>query len=288
MPFKYRFYYDLGWATTFELSVLNFEPHKIKAFADEGYRVRRVTDLDEWETFEIVSARYGERYNGWVCRDRFYWLRRHFAWDAPHRRNAYLVEKDGEARGFIICRLEKKTIDDLDKLDMYVFQAVWLDAGAERAVYSFIRSHRDQVRKARIYLPPDARWVHLFDDSFIENKLHTKMMTKLVDLGPALERLPYDTSCSGTVLLDIPGEETAPWNGGRWKVSFAAGKAKVEAGGPGGDAVKLSIQNAAELYMGYRSVAELVAAQQIEGPEAALDLLDRAFPRQATYIDDWF
>ena len=94
-----------------------------------------------------------------------------------------------------------------------VVQSIWLDAGAERAVYSFVRSHRDQVRKARMYLPPDVRWVHLFDDPFIENKIHTKMMTKLVDLGPALERLPYDSSCSGAVQLQIAGEETAPWNG---------------------------------------------------------------------------
>ena len=48
------------------------------------------------------------------------------------------------------------------------------------------------------------------------------------------------------------------------------------------------MQNAAALYMGYRSVAELKDAQEISGPDAALETLSRAFPRLPTYIDDWF
>jgi predicted acetyltransferase len=288
MPFKYRFYYDLGWATTFEVSVLTFEPQKIKALPDEGYRVRQVTDADEWETFEALQNRFGEPYNGPVCRDRHYWMRRYFAWDAPHRRNAYLVEKDGEPRGFVISRLEKKTVDDKDKLDMFVIQAVWLDPGAQRAVFSFLRAHRDQVRQVRLLLPPDVRWVHLFDNPEIEYRIRPKMMTKLVDFKSALESLSYDPACAGAVHLEIAGETTAPWNDGTWKVTFGAGHAQVEQASPPGGAARLSIQSAAELYMGYRSVSELVDARELAGPDAALELLDRAFPRHVTYIDDWF
>jgi predicted acetyltransferase len=288
MPFKHRFYYDLGWAPTFDVARLHFEPHRVKAFDDEGYRMRQVTDADEWETFEAAAARFGERYNGPVCRSRHYWLRRYFAWDAPTRRNAYLVEKDGEARGFLVAWMEKKTVDEQEKLEMHVLQAVWLEPGAQRAIFTFFRSHRDQVRQVRLLLPPDVAWVHLFDDPAIECKIRPKMMTKLVDFKAALEQLSYDSSCSGTVSLELAGDPSAPWNAGSWRVAFAGGRARVEPGSTGGELVKLSIQSAAELYMGYRSVHELVGARELSGPDAALDLLDRAFPRHLTYIDDWF
>ena len=48
-----------------------------------------------------------------------------------------------------------------------------------------------------MFLPPDVRWVHLFDDPMIECKIRAKMMTKLVDAPAALERLTYDPVSKG-------------------------------------------------------------------------------------------
>lgn len=286
-PFKYSFYYDLGWAPTFDVSVITFEPHQIRAFGDEGYTVRQISNPDEWETFEALNSQFGERYNGPVCRDRLYWMRRYFAWDTPERRQAYLVEKGGEARGFFVTRLTPLH-DDPEKRELRILQSVWLDPAVQRAIFAFFRSHRDQVKRVTMFLPPDVRWVHLFSDPMIEYKIKAKMMTKLVDAPAALQRLTYDAALVGRVTLDVSAESTAPWNGGTFAVSFREGKATVANGEAGAAAVKLSVQNVAELYMGYRSVSDLREAREISGPDADLELLSRAFPRTPTYIDDWF
>jgi len=235
-PFKHSLYYDLGWAPTFDVSVLTFEPHKIKAFKDEGYTVRQIQSPDEWETFEALNSRFGERYNGPVCRDRLYWMRRYFAWDSPDRRNAHLVLKGGEPRGFLVSRLSKLS-EVPAKLELRAMQAVWLDPGAQRAIFAFLRSHRDHVKHVALFLPPDVRWVHLFDDPMIETRVKAKMMTKLVDAPAALARLAYVSDLEGQVRLELAADPTAPWNGGTWSLSFTGGRATVTESKPGLGAV---------------------------------------------------
>ena len=287
MPFKYSYYYDMGWAPTFDMVKAEFEPTKLRRFSDEGYVVRKVLNTDEWETLEALNAEYGTRYNGPVCRGRLYWERRYFQRGGKNR-DIYLVEKDGEARGYIVCYLTEPKGDGSFDRDCLVLQVVWLDPGVERAIFDFFRSHRDQIKKVKMYLPPDVRIAHHFDNPEIEQKLQPKMMTKLVDVAAAIEAIGYDTTLSGGVSLRVAGERTAPWNEGVWQLTFADGKASVTQADAAQAAVEITVQHLAELYMGYRTVEHLQESLQIAGPEDQLEKLAAAFPAHATYIDDWF
>jgi len=44
----------------------------------------------------------------------------------------------------------------------------------------------------------------------------------------------------------------------------------------------------AQLYIGYRSVAELMDAGQLQATADQAGVLARAFPRTPAYLDDWF
>jgi predicted acetyltransferase len=285
-PFKHSFYQAAGWGHTFDVLVASFEPGKIRNLPDEEYRIHLANGPDEWETFEMLNTRFGERYNGPVCRDKLYWTRRYFE-QVGANRYSYLVEKNGEPHGYFIYRFVQVGFEE-QVSQIRVLQTVWLNPGVQRAIFRYLGTLRDQVKTIIMYLPPDVRLDHLFDNPMIELKLVPKMMTKLVDAPRALERIDYAPDLNGDVTLNILGDETAPWNTGQFRIHFQGGNASVEAVPSAKEAVKLTIQNLSALYMGYHSVDELIQQNAIAGPSSSLELLASAFPRRATYIDDWF
>jgi predicted acetyltransferase len=113
-------------------------------------------------------------------------------------------------------------------------------------------------------------------------------MTKIIDIPGALERIEYDSELSGRVILHVDKDTTAPWNVGTYALDFDHGKVKVSRSTDQSSAIPVSIQTLSDMFMGYRSVSELIYDNALAHPGDALDLLDRAFPKHATYIEDWF
>jgi predicted acetyltransferase len=285
-PFKWSFYNDLGWAPTFETLILRFEPEKINKFADTGYKLRRV-DLDEsWQLFEQLNMQYSQKYNGTVCRSKDYWKRRMF--EAPGQgRMAYLVEQGDEPKGYLIGRLDNYA--NGQNPEFYrVVQAVWLDGAAQQAIFGFLGSLRDQVKKIHMFVPQDTPWIQLFREMYFETRLEPKMMTKVVDIKPALEGLPYDQGLDGSLQLTMQPDPGAPWNDGPWQLNWSGGTLHMSKALAASDSVLLSPQVLAQLYMGYRSVADLEYSGELSLSDPQRTVLSQAFPRYATYIDDWF
>ena len=288
-PFKHDFYEQMGWAPTFDTFRLKFPPGNIKSLPDEGYAIREVKGIEHWETFEQLSSEYGTPYNGSTCRSEHYWRTRYF--EVPHQiRHAYLVEKDGEPRGFIISRfINGETGTGPDPEVYSVRQAVWIDGGAQRAVFRFLRTMRDQVKFIRMDVPPDTGVIHLFDNPvFAMSRLEPKMMTKLIDIPAAIERIAFDPDLSGSTTLRIPEDSSAPWNVGTYMLTFNDGKASVSRVADDAPAILVSIQTLSDMFMGYRSVRELIYDGALAHPGDSLEMLDQAFPKHLTYIEDWF
>ena len=92
------------------------------------------------------------------------------------------MSKDGRACGYFLGR-KGEAKPDAPPDDYLVLQTVWAEPGALRAIFGFFRSHRDQVKQVKLYLPTDVRIGHLFANPIIELKLSPKMMTKLIDVS---------------------------------------------------------------------------------------------------------
>jgi len=285
-PFKWSFYRDLGWENTFDTLRLKFEPEKVKPMKLPGYRMRHAT-LDEWQTFEEVHMAATERYNGPVCRSRDYWKRRMFE-SLAGANQTWFLEKGGEPRGFVVGRINDAPTGADPEL-YRVLQAVWADGEAQRAVFNHLGSLRDQIKQIQLFLPPDVDWSHCFNEFKFDSKIEPKMMTKLVDLKQALEALPYDAALSGSVDIHMTPDAGAPWNDGAWQLKWTSGKLSViRVAAPGPHAMTMTPQVLAQLYIGYRSVAELMDAGQLQATADQAGVLARAFPRTPAYLDDWF
>ena len=116
----------------------------------------------------------------------------------------------------------------------------------------------------------------------------TKMMTKIIDVKAALERMTYDESLESEVVLDVTEDGTAPWTGGAWRLSFSGGGVQVQSANNAQGAARTSIQTLSQMYMGYRSVEDLVSTGRLQATSDQVAVLTQAFPRHLTYIDDWF
>lgn len=285
-PFKWSFYRDLGWEHTFDTLRLRFEPDKVKMAKAPGFQARQVT-LDEWQTFEELHMEASARYNGPVCRSKDYWKRRMFEGLAGANQ-AWLVEKGGEPRGYVVGRINDAPTGTDPEL-YRVLQAVWMDGESQRAVFNHLGSLRDQIKQVLLFAPPDVDWSHCFSEFKFESKIEPKMMTKVVDLKPALEALPYDSQLAGSLTIAMASDAGAPWNDGVWQLDWAAGKVSVgKSATTEASAVKISPQTLAQLYIGSRSVAELSEAGELAADAGQSELLNRAFPRTPAYLDDWF
>jgi len=285
-PFKWSYYQDLGWAHTFDVLRLKFEPPKVGRFPSSSCTVREVDGPAEWQSFEMLSSRYGQRYNGPVCRDEQYWRRRYLEHpDVPCK--AYLVERDHEPCGFIIGRFAQAE-GESEPSHYRVTQAVWTDGETQQAIFRFLHGFREHAKFIRMDVPPDTQIVDLFADPMFEAKLEPKMMTKVIDIKGALERVVYDSDLNESVLIEVDADVTAPWTGGAWRLDWAGGGVSVESTNTAKGAARVSIQTLSQMYMGYRSVEDLVDAGTLQATPEQVAVLSRAFPRYATYIDDWF
>jgi predicted acetyltransferase len=285
-PFKWSFYRDLGWERTFDTLRLRFEPEKVKQVKVSGFQARQVT-AEEWQTFEEVHMAASARYNGPVCRGRDYWKRRMFEGPAGNNQ-AWLLEKGGEPRGFVLGRINDPPTGSDPEL-YRVLQAVWVDGEAQRAVFYHLGSLRDQIKQVLLFLPPDTDWSHCFREFKFESKLEPKMMTKVIDLKSALEGLPYDPALSGSLAIQMAPDTGTPWNDGGWQLRWSLGKVTVAASQSlNPQAVKWTPQSLAQLYIGSRKVSELIDSGELAADSGQAELLDRAFPRCPAYLDDWF
>ena len=288
MPFKASFYARMGYADTFFQYVCEFNAGQLAGGLRAKAALREVNGGKHWRALEDVYQRSCAHYCGTVLRDGTYWKERWLR-ASQGLRKTYLVERQGQLVGFVIATLQ--LTNQTQTPDLNINQAVWADADVFRAILSFIRSHRDQVRKVIWMLPVDVDLYPYFENPNFQMLYEPKMMLKLVDLKGAIESRSYPPDLTAELLLEVTTDGTSPWNVGRWRVTWEDGQASVRKwlrpvrGLP---KVKCNIQSLAVMYAGHRSATVLQNQGLIKVPASALVILDSAFPVCTPFVQEWF
>jgi len=287
-PFKYEFYARMGYGDAFHYLDAAFDPRQVASHHPVGYQVRRVDGLRNWRLLERLRHLHGRPYLGVVRRDKAYWDVR-ILYNLRGIRSSYLIEKRGEPVGYIVTDLgpDRKTAE----IRLFIVEAIWKDQGALDAVMEFLRGHRDQVKKVCWYLPTDVRLHDQMIDPEIDVRLKPKMMLKLVDVKQAIESRSYDRDLSGHLVLDLEGDETSPWNAGRWSVRWDEGKARVtplRGRLPRVGTARCNSGTLAILYSGRLSAGECVTDGRLDASPDSCRLLEQVFPCGTPYLAEWF
>jgi predicted acetyltransferase len=286
----------MGYADVFFHREYQFSPGHLAAVSRSAtpMTLLRVDGPANWEVLETLRQRFGANRTGTVRRDAAYWSARYFqTWQGI--RNVYLVQSPpGQSRlstpmGYLITTLSTEEGSGKDRLR--VNDAAWLNREALLAILQFLRSHRDQVKTIQWFTPPEVDLFPCFENPGIDCNLRVKMMLKLVDLAGAIEQRSYNPDLTDALILNITGDETSPWNTGRWRVDWDRGSARVRKIRGGASKIATGtcdIQTLAVLYSGLRSASTLQEEGRLSVSNTTIATLDRAFPAANPHMEEWF
>ncbi|VTT85262.1 unknown [Halorubrum sp. DM2] len=310
-PFEYPFYAGFGWATasryrrlTAPPAELGFVDDLVATAGDEAGAFRRL-DEDDYAAVKPVLASMADRYDLTMDWTEEWWRERTLqGWKTDPF--VYGWERDGDLRA--VCAYSFHDEPDVDDPALRVTDVAVADDEAWFQLLRFFRNHDSQVDEVRVRAPPDSPLLDLVDDPrAIDCELRTGPMVRLVDVAAALGVLSPDPAVEGAFSLSV-NDPLADWNDRTYRVAAADGTVTV---GPVDDETadaecgsdtdaERGIADAAvdigalsQLYVGYRSVDEVIrggglSVDEAAGGDGVADDLRALFPPRTTHLREGF
>jgi predicted acetyltransferase len=281
-PFEHAFYRAFGWATASRYVTLETTPETL-AFAREqrdGSFVR--LDPDAHARLDSVLVAHNEAFDVVIDRTEEWWRERVFdTWDGePY---VYGWEQAGDLRAYVAYHIEEA--DGGTRLR--TVESAWADPDAYLALLAFLADHDSQVDSVRTRESDASLLAIAPTPEAIDATVHTGPMIRLVDVAGALRRRSYPEAASGTAVIEIE-DPLLDHNDGRFRTEFDEGTARVTAVATEPD-LTLGIGALSQLYLGYRSVGDLVRTRDVtvhNPPGRAI--LEDAFPVAEVYLREQF
>lgn len=278
-PFKFDFYRRYGYETCAMDTVLTADPRNIRL--PEGFKPLQTKWIGMEESYEAVKplrGRVGRRFNLVMLKTYPEW-RFHMFWD----RDRLLAAVDGDAVvGYIISRLENKG----GKTVLRIMEMIAETEEARLTLLDYVRKHGDQCSQFRWRPLGDEPITDYFHEQW-ENELkvecHGAVMFRVVDVAKAVEQITYPAALDGEFTLRVR-DEWAPWNDGCFRVQVSGGAASVESCEEASPDVETDIQGFTQLYVGYRSITQLVSGRRAKTKPGRMGFVDWCFPRRMTRL----
>ena len=311
-PFEHSFYASYGWATASRYRSLAAPPGQlgfvddlIATDGDAAGSFRRLGEGDYAAVRPLLAAT-AERYDLTMDWSEAWWRERVVrGWKTDPF--VYGWARGGELRG--LCRYSfDDDPDDADGAVMRVSDVATADDEAWFQLLRFCRNHDSQVAEVRIRAPPDAPLLDLVEDPrAVDCEIRTGPMVRLVDVAAALDALDPDPGAEAALSLAVD-DPLVKRNDATFRVAVADGSVAVEpvdggegdaagvndAAGTPDAAAEIDVSALSQLYVGYRSVDEVVRAGRLGGPgDRPLDgdaaaSLRALFPPRTTHLRERF
>ena len=306
-PFEYPFYANYGWATasryrhlTAPPAALGFVDGLIATDGDEAGRFRRLGEGD-YRAVKPVLAAMADRYDLTMDWTEEWWRDRTLqGWKTDPF--VYGWERDGELRAVCAYSFDDDASDADDPV-LRVTDVAVADDEAWFQLLRFFRNHDSQVDEVRIRAPPDAPLLDLVDDPrAVDCEVRTGPMVRLVDVAAALGSLSPSPAGEAAFSLAVD-DPLADWNDRTFRIAVADGAVTVEPAGDGetasdesgaetGDAddadAAVDVGALSQLYVGYRSVDEVIRGDGLAVDSATADDLRALFPPRTTHLREGF
>lgn len=269
-PFAHAFYRAYGWELATEGISYTLKPDELPASGEQRFiRDYREDDLPEMQRLlEVETARH----SCGVRRDEGRW-RQVLSGDDEWSKNlhAAVYEKEDEVRGYLLYKQTDRE-GQTPPRRLTVYEIVARAPEARAGLLSFAAVY-DPLEFEVKYEAPRAEPLHPhLESSYVDARVHTDMMLRIVDVEGALGLL--NRTASEPLVLEV-SDDVIPENMGEYTV----GGGEVVRGAEAGERISLDVRRLAQLYAGYLSVSELARRGYIEpGSERALELLGEMFP----------
>ena len=276
MPFKASFYYPYQWEFCYHHLKYSLNLADLRPVAASAGQFRLIRDFTGIDDLQAVYRQFTAGRHGYVVRSEQNWqnlLQAHF----DEKGFVYLLEKEGEPRGYVIYRLQPGLLS--------VLEMAYADVQAQRGLLQFLYNHRSQVDKLEWNAPIDDLTHFSLPDPKQGVQLYPFLTARLVDVARVLEKIVYP-AVTAAVMLTVT-DDLAPWNNQSFRLTVTEGVPTVEAGIACGE-VECTIGGLTQLVFGRLSAYELAAAGKLKGPAEAIAVLAALFPPCNNYINEYY
>ncbi|MGM0606102.1 MAG: GNAT family N-acetyltransferase [Halobacteriota archaeon] len=284
-PFSYGLYRKYGWAIGSCDVRYECAPSTLSFAADARRGRFRLVEADEWRTLQRIYDTHADRFDVDLAIDRpeAWWRERTFRRHGDPR-YVYVLEIEGEPRGYVVYETGGEEGDALIDVDDVVFT----DYEAFEELIRLLYDHEGQATTIRIRGLFGVELLDLVDDpTALECSVRPGAMVRLVDVERAIEALSYSPTIADRLVVSID-DPIAPCNDGRFAIEWQSGTARCDRTDADPD-VRLDVATLSQLYVGYRSVADLERTGAVAVCDRdARETLDAAFPPGTPFLREYF
>ena len=304
MPSKAGFYQQYGWELYCHQWVQTMSLEDLRPLADRSLHFGLINSVDQWTWLAPVYETYTAGLSGYALRGPKEWKRLLESFFAEGVHVAIARNDEGQVEGYMAYRLGQPEI--------MVAEFIYTTRRGQGALLNYLYNHRSQGTSVRWNEGFQDQGFRLFPDGKTGHTTMPFMMARVVDVKGALEAIggqsfldsipesenllaqmrqsPDQVEREFTLALD---DSMCPWNQGVYRIAVAySGQVLVDklSHDPNSQLVDVSMDVGALslLLMGVMSAEELAFENRLAAGEGLLDVLDTYWPKQKTYINEWW
>lgn len=282
MPSKAGFYQQYGWDLYCHQWVHTLPLDELRPLTNKEYAFGRITSVDEWKRLSHVYEQYTKPLSGYAVRKKREWTHLIGSVLAEGAHIGYVKNKSGAIEGYCIYRLGEPEI--------FVSEFIYTTPVAKGSLLNYIYNHRSQGTHVR-WNEGLQDTTYLFEpDGKTSIQTMPFMMSRIVNVKTAIESLPVPKALEGTIKFGVH-DSLCEWNHGTYTATYKNGTATVRRVKEHVDVhteLSFTVGGLSLLLMGRLNATDLAYHNKLEGPNDVLDLLNRAYPKQECYINEWW
>ncbi len=285
-PFKYSFYRRYGYENCADFSWVIANPRNI--LLPKNFKPLSLKEISHDDSFDVIMPfrkKIGKEKYNLVLFDtpkewKFHNLKKHS--------KLFVIQDSDETVGYFITNLKKMPGDWNVRLE---FRDALVDTMQARlTVLDYIKKHTDQTKDFDFKFMGDENPLDFFDNLWEDGiKYHVSggPMFRVVDIEKAIESLEFAEKLAANFSIQIE-DEYAPWNSDRMEISISQGKASVIRKDAKDIDMLTDIKAFTQLFVGYRSLNELIEIGKIKIANHKIEIFNEIFPKVKTRLRTFF
>lgn len=286
MPSKAGFYQQYGWDLYAHQWVQTMPLESLRPLTDKTLSFGLLNDVEQWTLLDPVYKAYTKNLCGYAERGEKEWKRLLGSFFAEGVNIAVVKNDEGQIEGYAVYRLGSPEIP--------VTEFVYTTRRAQRGLLNYFYNHRSQGESIRWNEGLHDTGYRFVPDGKTGHTTMPYMMARIVDVETALTTVPVNPEAvMMPITLNIKVTDTlCDWNNGVFALTLGESALpnvkRISAESVDEIDITIDIGGLTVLLMGAVSAKDLVFEGKLQGESHWIDYLDMVYPKQNTYINEWW
>lgn len=290
MPSKAVFYQQYGWDLYAHQWVEHVDLGALRGVTDRTLHFGRISKVEDWTLLAPVYEAYTKGLSGYAIRSEEDWKRLLGSVLAEGADIAYVKNEAGTIEGYCFYKLGEPTIA--------VSEMVYTSRKGQQGLLNYLYNHRSQGEAVEWNEGMQDNGYVFYPNGKSGHRTMPFMMSRIVDVVDVFQTVPSAHSQEATLTI-ATADSLVDANTGIFRLHFGQkGQVTVEKisdAEPNAAQLKrgivdvyATIGSLSLLLMGRLTADELVFEGKMQATDKALAVLHEAYPKQKTYINEWW